>query len=721
MVRLYDHKDHDAGCPFSQLSSISEIALTRIQNMDTIFGLLIVTKDKGQTFLEEDIELLSIIANHISVAFKAIRTLEKSQKNELKYSQLVKTINSGVAVYRTENDGETFIFEDINPSGQRICHMNREELVGKDVVEVFPGIIESGLLDAFRGVYKTHQSVLVPTTLYKDKELSLWVENRVYALSDGRIAAVFEDKTNDKKDEWEKDMLVQAIEQANETVVITDTKGDIFYVNAAFEKTTGYTRREAYGCNTRILKSGKHDEFFYRNLWATISSGKIWKGRMINKRKDGGIFVEEASISPIFDELGLIVNYVAVKMDITDNLNLIEDKSKLEKTLQQSQKLESIGRLAGGVAHDFNNMLSVILGYGSSILKELRKEDPLYESMTQVINAAKKSVALTRQLLAFSRKQELSPEIVNLNELITNLQKMLGRLIPENIQMKLDLSKNLGNTKVDPGQLEQVIVNLVVNARDAIGLEGGRLKISTQNINLNPSDKIAGIITRKAPYVLIKIKDTGCGMDEKTMQQVYEPFFTTKEVGKGTGLGLSTVFGIVKQHNGYIWVKSKPGRGTTFFIALPLVAEKRGQTDKKTEESDYSGHKEVILVVEDEKPIRILIKRLLTQIGYLVETAANSGEALMMIHEQGLRPHLIVTDVIMPGISGRELLDHLMRHEGFRFKALLISGYSEEILSKKDLLPQGISFMKKPFTGEELAKSVFEALHGPEPVTSSFS
>ncbi|MFN8453419.1 MAG: PAS domain S-box protein [Anaerolineae bacterium] len=344
--------------------------------------------------------------------------------------------------------------------------------------------------------------------------------------------------------------LSAAIEQATDTVMITDAAGAIVYANPAFEKVTGYSRAEVVGQNPRILKSGYQDHDFYAQLWATISAGQVWSGRLVNKRKDGSIFTEEATITPVRDDNGTIVNYVAVKKDVTEKL-------RLEEQLLQSQKMDAIGQLAAGVAHDFNNLLTIIIGYSESLLtRRLNDHDSARKDIERIKRAGERASALTRQLLAFSRKQPLQLQRLNLNAVMTDLEKMLHRLIGENIAILIVPAPDLAWVLADAGQMEQVLLNLAVNARDAMP-RGGDLIFETANVILDETYTRQHAEVIPGPYVMLAVSDTGTGMDKETISHIFEPFFTTKEQGKGTGLGLAMAYGIVKQSGGHIWVYSE--------------------------------------------------------------------------------------------------------------------------------------------------------------------
>jgi PAS domain S-box-containing protein len=496
--------------------------------------------------------------------------------------------------------------------------------------------------------------------------------------------------------------LSTAIEQTIETIIITDTEGTIVYVNPAFERTTGYSRAEAVGQNPRFLKSGQQDVAFYKELWATISSGQVWHGRFVNKRKDGTFYTDEATITPIRNENRTIVNYVGVQRDVTREL-------ELEEQYRQAQKMEAIGRLAGGVAHDFNNILVVITGYSELLLhRQLDDDDPARKFVEEIRNAAERAAKLTQQLLAFSRKQMLQLEILNLNEIIAHLEKMLRRLISEDIVLDTKLKPGLGQVKADPGQVEQIVMNLAINARDAMP-QGGKLIIETANVELDQTYASQHPGTAPGHYVMLAVSDTGVGMDAATQARLFEPFFTTKELGKGTGLGLATVYGIVKQSGGDIWVYSEPGGGATFKIYLPRVDEAVPPPEAQPELLEGSGGVETILLVEDEVVVRALARQVLELNGYTVLEAGHGGEALLLGEQRQEPIHLLVTDVVMPHMSGREVARRLASLHP-EMKVLYMSGYTDDAIVQHGVLEPGLFFLQKPFTPNALVKKVREVL-----------
>jgi two-component system cell cycle sensor histidine kinase/response regulator CckA len=508
---------------------------------------------------------------------------------------------------------------------------------------------------------------------------------------------VLDARARASKSELELRNLRQAVEQSHATVMITDLDGRIEYVNPSFAHVTGYTAEEALGQNPRFLKSGRTPLEIYRQLWETILGGRTWSGEICNKRKDGTLFWELDSISPVRDETGVIRHFVAVKEDISE-------RKQLEAQLVQAQRMEAIGRLAGGVAHDFNNLLTVIQGYGE-LVRDSLSGDPRREGMDELLKAAGRATSLTRQLLAFSRKQVLEPKILHLGEVVRETGRMLERLIGEEITLALVVSEDPATVKADPGQIEQVVLNLAVNARDAMP-KGGRLTVSVGSLTTpTPLDGLPDEIPA-GRWVLLTVEDTGSGMDADTLSHAFEPFFTTKERGKGTGLGLSTVYGIVRQSGGYVQLSTAPGKGTTFQIYLP-------RSDERRVSGTHTGvfaapGSETILVVEDEPAVRNLVRAMLEKQGYVVLIAEDGAGALEILDEHSGPIHVLLTDMVMPGMSGRDLAGAVTARRP-SIRVIFMSGYTANVPA--DLgVEGGPLFLSKPFSERALASKLREAL-----------
>ncbi len=514
---------------------------------------------------------------------------------------------------------------------------------------------------------------------------------------------VVRDITERRKVEEERARLAMAVEQSADAIVVTDRNGTILYVNPAFERITGYPREEAVGKNPRILRSGKQDEAFYRSLWETVSRGEVWAGHFINRKKDGSLYEEDATISPLRDASGGIVNYISVKRDVT---HLVA----LENQVRVSQKMEAVGTLAGGIAHDFNNALTGIVGFGEILKIRLGNDPHALSDLDEILRCAERASLLTRQLLSFARRQVIDPVNLDLNAMVSDMEKLVGKVVGEHIEVKTVLEKGLPTTRLDRGQIEQVLMNLCLNARDAMP-DGGRLVIETCATSLEEGYLKNHPYMKAGRYAVLSVSDTGTGMDEKTRERVFEPFFTTKGPDKGTGLGLAVVYGIVKQHNGFIHLYSEPGKGTTvriYFLAVDAMPDPDGTAPSEA----IRGGNETILLAEDDESVRKLTERALTGYGYRVLIARDGAEAVDIFRRHGHEIAMAVLDVVMPKMGGKQVYEEVADASP-RLKVLFLSGYSADAVHERFVLHPGLAFLQKPFDLPSLIRKVREVLDSP--------
>ena len=504
-----------------------------------------------------------------------------------------------------------------------------------------------------------------------------------------------------KEAEAERGRLTHAMEQVGEMIVITDQHGSILYVNPAFTRITGYSREEVLGRELSLLRSDEQEPGFYGRLWESLGRGETWTGRIVNRRKDGSLFTESTTISPVRDAQGDIVHFVGVMRDISEQI-------ALENRYQHAQKMETIGRLAGGVAHDYNNMIGVILGYTDLILDTKGLESNLREAVLQVQGAAQRSADLTRQLLGFARKQPIDPRVQNLNETVAKLLQMLKRLIGEDIELEWSPGANPYPVKLDPSQVDQVLVNLCVNARDAM-LDGGHITIETANVSPDQMERRPETGSPEQHYLRLSVIDNGCGMPPEVLDKAFEPFYTTKVQGKGTGLGLATVYGIVQQNEGLVDITSEVGRGTQVSIFLPRHL---GETaDRVTMVTPERGQRSAtILLVEDEASLLKVVTRVLEGRGYEVLAAGGPAVALELARTYGERLNLLITDVVMPEMNGAQLAREI-RLLLPDLPCLFMSGYLPDELQHLGDSGLGNHFIQKPFQFPRLEATVQEVLN----------
>jgi PAS domain S-box-containing protein len=499
------------------------------------------------------------------------------------------------------------------------------------------------------------------------------------------------------------------VETASEGIAVLDRNYKFTYVNSLFAGMLGCTPEEIIGTDAEdIIFEEDLDDHRKRRSSRASGKSEIYERRL--RRKDGSPLWALISAAPVTDDNGEFDGSFFMVTDITDQKIAEEALGEKEEQLRQAQKLEAVGLLAGGVAHDFNNILTVMSGYCEFVRGALRDGDPLAADVDQIVRGVERATSLTRQLLAFSRKQTLQTKVLDLNEVVRGLEKMLKRLIGEDIELVTDLAADLRPVKADPGQMEQIIMNLAVNARDAMP-EGGRLTIVTAHVDFDEEYIKTHISIDPGPHAMLSVTDTGAGMDTETRDRIFEPFFTTKGLGKGTGLGLSTVYGIVKQHGGDIWAYSEPGMGTTIKVYLPCTVADTAVEHKKEADIRPAADGEKILLVEDEDILRELMEKTLKKYKYRVTVAANGGEALLAVEEKGLRPDLLITDIIMPGMNGKVLADRL-RKVMPSLKVLFMSGYTDDHIVHHGVLDPDTPFIQKPFSIGALAGMVRKVLEG---------
>jgi two-component system cell cycle sensor histidine kinase/response regulator CckA len=530
----------------------------------------------------------------------------------------------------------------------------------------------------------------------------------------GAVSNVEKDSAENQHQKSEETLrkLWRSVEQSADMVIIMDRSGVMEYVNPEFEALTGYSRQEAIGQTLGILKSEQQAVEVYEEMWNTVLSGDVFRGIVMNRKKSGETLIIEKALTPLRDGNGQITHFISTGRDITE-------RRKLESELRQAQKMDAIGRLAGGVAHDFNNLLLVISAYAELTLDSLAPADPLRQNVSEIMTASRRAADLTRQLLAFGRKQMQSLQVLDLNTVIGEITTMLPRLIGEDIELLFVPGHDLGKVKADPVQIEQVVMNLAANARDAMPA-GGTLTIETATVRVDESYVQRHSMVPQGDYVLLTVADSGQGIAAIHLPHIFEPFYTTKEAGNGTGLGLATVYGIVKQNGGFVWVYSEPGLGTTFKVYLPRVQSLSGdvRTTKPVEPSPRGC--ETVLLVEDETSVRQASRQFLTRSGYNVLEAADGQEALRASREHSGTIHLMITDVVMPRMGGPTLAERLS-DERPNMKVLFVSGYAEKTVLQHGKIDVSTRFLQKPFSLNTLARKVREVLEASEAHTLEVS
>ncbi|GMV23034.1 MAG: histidine kinase [Acidimicrobiia bacterium] len=707
-----------------------EAALARMRHMDTVHE---ATTEVDRVFLRLDGVPVDVNVSAVSIAFEGQpsslvfarditdrKRVEASMRHELflqqQLARIAATVPGTIYSFLMRPDGSTampFASAAIEPLFGFTADQVRNDASGimqlvhpDDAARVNAAILESArTLQPWREEFR---AVNTPKG-------EIWIEGHSVPQRqpDGSVLwfGFLQDVTERKTSERLVRKLSRAVEQSPVSIVITDDEGRIEYVNPKFSQLTGYTLDEVRGESPRILKTGSTPPDEYARLWKTIRGGDTWHGEFCNRKRDGGTFWELATISPITDDNGRITNFLAVKEDVTE-------RRDLEARLRQSQKLEAIGQLAGGVAHDFNNILAALMMQTELLMSEERLSDDVREGLAEIKETTERAASLTRQLLLFSRRQVLQPRDLDLNDVVVQLSRMLQRLIREDIRLDLRLDPRPVMTHADAGMLDQVLMNLAVNARDAM-TAGGTLTIETSVCEVDAAAARQHPDGAPGHYACLRVTDTGCGMPPEIMAHMFEPFFTTKRPGQGTGLGLATVFGVVKQHKGWIAVDSSPGTGTRFEVFLPLASSVTGARSQAAASLSRGGT-ETLLLVEDDAAVRRGTRAVLAQQGYTVLEADCGADALRVWTEHTRDVSLLVTDLVMPGeMNGRDLA-LAIRAERPELPVVFTSGYSAEIAGTEIHVRSGDAFVQKPASPAHLLEVIRQVLDGALPSRAPF-
>ncbi|WP_321492355.1 PAS domain S-box protein [uncultured Desulfobacter sp.] len=649
---------------------------------------------RGNLYKDEQSGRVRVVGTHVDISER--KQIEKVlQENESRYHELFNNIKSGVAIYTVVDNGKDFIFKEFNKAGENLDGDRREALIGKSIFEVRPGIEEFGIIDVFRRVWQTDIPESFPATIYKDGRLEKWYENYVYALPTGDIVAVFDDVTEKIRaeetlkasEEWHRSIL----ETAMDGIWQLDTLGKIIEVNQTYCRMSGYTSHELLKMNVSELEIKEPEQQFTKHMKALVLKGQD-RFESKHRRKDGSVFDVEISVQYKQRDGG---RYFCFLRDITLQKQLAEQ-------LRQAQKMESIGNLAGGIAHDFNNILFPIIGMAEILKEDLPPGSSEQENADEILQAGKRASELVKQILAFSRQHEHEMLPVKVQQIIKDVLKLSRSSIPTNIEINQFLQPDCSMVLADATQLHQIGMNLVTNAYHAVQDQGGTITVEVREIEVG--EKLNDLEMSPGKYATLTVSDTGIGIPEEHMDKIFEPYFTTKELGKGTGLGLSVVYGIVKEHHGEIQVTSKQGKGSSFKIYLPVIAA-HTSVDVTNNTSLLPTGTEHILLVDDEPQIAKLEKQMLERLGYKVTELTSSLGVLEIFRKNPDMYDLVISDMSMPQMTGDQLARELLALRP-DIPVIICTGFSERF-SKEDLLKMGIkSVLMKPVVKSIIAKEV---------------
>ncbi len=617
-----------------------------------------------------------------------------------KYQLLMAAYTDAIVII----DARTGVIQEANPMAVSLFARSEADLVGRDHMELYgDGDQEKCKQFYEQQISSNNQKESLDLLISNKRELIPVQMSLSSAVTDSRhlVQITFHDLRSRFKLEERRRLLATAVEQAAESVMITDPEGSIEYVNPAFEDITGYDFSEVVGKNPNILKSDEASGMQSKLLWKEISHGKVWRGTFTNKKKDGSLYKEEATITPVKDSKGEIQHFVAVKRDITKQLIL-------EKQIRQSQKMQAIGTLAGGVAHDFNNILTAILGYAELTQVLCQKDTVMHENLSEIIKASERAGKLIDQILQFSRQSEKSTSNLLIDVIIKEALKLLRASLPANIDISSNLQQGV-RVKADPTQIHQVIMNLCTNAYQALGDDGGEIAIGLETVEISARRGVEiGNITAGS-YAKLTVRDTGVGIPDEYLTRIFEPYFTTKSVNQGTGLGLSVVHGIINDHLGAVNVESSPGKGTTFILYLPEAEDEQTEAGNGDVRPVFAGGR--ILIVDDEPPIVNFQTQVLEHLGYHVDAFTRSRNAVERFKEEGGRYDLVISDMGMPEITGLQLFEEFLQINP-EVKVLLCTGFSKQV-TRENATELGLAgYLAKPFNAEELAIEVSRILHG---------
>lgn len=670
---------------------------------DRTIGVIVVQSYKENVrFGQEETDILEFVSSQVAMVIER-KQMEQRMAEALSFNQtILETSPYGIATFNSSGDCVS-----ANEAATKITGANREEILKLNFRNI-QSWKNSGMLQAAEEALSGGSEKRYDVHLVNDFGKEVWLDvSLVPFLSGGEnhLLLIFTDIMARKHAEEQlckaEEKYHALFEESKDVVFISTAESKLLDINQAGIELFGYpSKEELLQVNiARDLYFNPSDRDAVTRAYETI--GYLKDFEVVLKRKNGEKIVVLETSTVVHDEAGKVVAFRGILRDVTG-------QRALSRQLLQAQKMEAVGHLAGGVAHDFNNLLTAIIGYSQLALESLPEDHPVRDKIEEIVKAGERASALTAQLLAFSRQQVLQPRVVDLNTVVTDIEKMLRQLIGEHIDLITLLDPKLGNVKADPGQLGQVILNLAVNARDAMP-QGGRLTLETRNVDLDETFTRNHWEARPGSFVMIRVKDTGMGMDADTQTHLFEPFFTTKEPGKGTGLGLSTVYGIVKQSGGHIVVCSEVGKGSTFTVYLPRIDEPAIENSSNQKKGPLTTGSETVLLVEDEDSVRALGKEILEMNGYKVLEASNGKEAIQMTRQNLGKIHLLVTDMIMPEMNGRVLAQRLWATQP-DLKVLYISGYPDPDIRTQGALGAGVAYLQKPFTPYELARKIREIL-----------